>query len=83
MTFELLYRFLLWSVAINYAVLFAWFAVFVIARGWMRKLHGKWFSLSDSTFYAIHYGGMAFYKICILLFNLVPLIALCLVRQAS
>ncbi|WP_305805897.1 DUF6868 family protein [Stenotrophomonas sp. YIM B06876] len=78
MTFEFLYRVLLWSLAINYAVLFAWFAVFIIARDWMRRWHGKWFHLADTTFDAIHYSGMAFYKICILLLNLAPLIALCL-----
>ena len=35
------------------------------------------------TSYAINYGGMAIYKIGILLFNLAPLIALCLVRKGS
>jgi hypothetical protein len=46
----------------------------------MRGLHGRWFKFPDATFDAIHYGGMAVYKIGILLFNLVPLIALCLLR---
>ena len=39
-------------------------------------MHGRWFKLSAETFDAIHYSGMAVYKIGILLFNLVPLVAL-------
>ena len=43
-------------------------------------MHGKWFRLSGEQFDALHYGGMAMFKIGILLFNLVPLIALDIVR---
>lgn len=83
MTAEFVCRLLLWSLVVNYALLFAWFSAFVFAKGWMRQLHGKWFKLSDATFDAIHYGGMAIYKIGILLFNLAPLIALYLLRNGS
>jgi hypothetical protein len=78
---HLVFRFLLYSALVNYAVLIAWFLAFVFARGWMRKLHGRWFKLPDATFDAIHYGGMAAYKIGILLFNLAPLLALWLLRR--
>lgn len=83
MTYEFLCRFLLWSLAVNYAVLLIWFIAFVFAKSWIRTLHGKWFHLSDSSFDAIHYGGMAIYKIGILLFNLSPLIVLYLLRSGS
>ena len=53
-----LFRFLLFSAIVNYAVLIAWFLAFVFAREWMRKVHGRWFKLPDATFDAIHYGGM-------------------------
>jgi hypothetical protein len=53
-----------------------WFLAIIFARDWIKQVHGKWFNLSDETFDAIHYGGMAIYKIGILLFNLVPLITL-------
>jgi hypothetical protein len=69
-------RFLLWSLAANYGILLIWFLVFVFAKNWMRGLHSRWFHFSDSTFDAIQYGGMAVYKIGILLFNLAPLLAL-------
>ena len=67
---------LLWCVALNYATLFVWFGAFVLAHDWMYGLHGRWFKISVETFDAIHYVCLAIYKIGILLFNLVPLIAL-------
>ena len=76
-----LLRFLLFSAIVNCAVLIAWFLAFVLAREWMRKVHGRWFKLPDATFDAIHYGGMAVYKIGILLFNLTPLLALYLLSR--
>ncbi len=67
---------LLWCVVIDYAVLIVWFGVFVVAHDWMYKLHGRWFKVPVATFDAIHYAGMAAYKIGILLLFLVPLLAL-------
>jgi len=67
---------LLWGVGINYGVLLVWFGAFVYAHDGMYRLHKRWFKLSVETFDAIHYAGLATYKIGILLFNLVPLIAL-------
>jgi len=70
---------LLWCVGLNYAVLFIWFVVFVFAHEWIYGMHRRWFKLPVETFDAIHYAGLAVYKIGILLFNLVPFVALCMV----
>lgn len=83
MTYDFLCRFLLYSLTFNYLVLLVWFFAFVFARRGLRALHGRWFQMSDSSFDAIHYGGMALYKIGILLFNLAPLVALCLTRRVA
>jgi hypothetical protein len=61
---------------VNYLILLWWFGVFVFAHGWMYRLHSRWFRISEERFDAIHYGGMAAYKIGILLFNLAPLLTL-------
>jgi hypothetical protein len=71
-------EFLFWCAGINYAVLLVWFGAFVCAHGWMYRLHTRWFKFPVETFDALHYAGMAVYKIGILLFNVAPLIALCL-----
>jgi hypothetical protein len=80
---DFLSRFLFYSLAVNYAILVVWFLAFVFARSWIRTLHGKWFNVTDGAFDAIHYGGMAFYKIGILLLNVAPLLALCLAGRSS
>ena len=77
MTAESLRKTLLWCGAINYGILMIWFLFFVLAHGWMYQLHSRWFGIPIEQFDAIHYGGMAIYKVGILLFNLVPFFALC------
>ena len=67
---------LLWSVGINYGILVIWFGVFCLAHGPLYRLHSRWFKLSVETFDAIHYAGMATYKVGILLLNVAPLVAL-------
>lgn len=73
---ESLIAFLAWCTVLNYAVLLAWFGMLVMAHDWMFRFHSRWFALSRERFDSIHYGGMALYKIAVLLFNLVPLVAL-------
>lgn len=75
-------RFLLYTLALNYSILMLWFLLIVFARDWVKQLHGQRFQLSDLTFDAIHYGGMALYKVGIFLFNLVPLIAIYLMGNS-
>lgn len=67
---------LLFCTAINYAILLIWFGVFVFAHDWLYRMHSRWFKLSVETFDVVNYAGISIYKIGILLFNLVPLIAL-------
>jgi hypothetical protein len=76
MSIETLRDVLLWCAVINYGVLMVWFLFFMLAHDWIHWLHGRWFHLSVEQFDALHYGGMALYKIGILLFNLVPYVAL-------
>jgi hypothetical protein len=71
-----LIRLLIYSAVINYAVLIVWFLAFVAARDQLYRLHAKWFRLSPEGFDATHYGGMAVYKLGILLFTVVPATAL-------
>jgi hypothetical protein len=69
-------RVLLWCTAINFAILLAWAGFFIFGRDFMFRLHSRWFKITPETFDAIHYAGMAFYKLLVLVFNVVPLLAL-------
>jgi hypothetical protein len=80
MTLDQLHDFLLWNLILNYGVLLLWFGMLVFARDTVYRLHKRWFQLTPQAFDTLHYGGMALYKVGILLFNLAPLLALCLIR---
>jgi hypothetical protein len=79
MTLDTLREVLLWSLVVNYGILVVWFAAFTLAHDLLYRVHSRWFTLSRETFDALHYGGMAVYKIGTLLLNLAPLVALWLV----
>ena len=79
MSIAIVRKVLLWCVVINYGVLLVWWLFFLFAHDRMYGLHSRWFHLSVEQFDALHYAGMVLYKIGILLFNLVPYIALCIV----
>ena len=76
MSLERVRKVLLWCTVINYGVLLVWWLCFLFAHDWIHGWHSRWFHLSVEQFDALHYAGMALYKMGILLFNLVPAIAL-------
>lgn len=79
MSVKEIHDFLLYSLIINYVIVLIWFGAFSLAHDKLYRLHSRWFNLSMQSFDTIHYAGLATYKIGIILLNLVPLIALCLV----
>jgi len=70
-----------WCTVINLIVLMVWFLVFSRAHEMLYRIHAQWFRISRETFDAIHYAAMAMYKVSIILFNLVPMIALRITLQ--
>ncbi|AOZ50573.1 DUF6868 family protein [Chromobacterium vaccinii] len=74
-------RLLLISLAFHYAVLILWFCLFFFRRGWLYRLHSRWFSLSEPAFDLLNYGGIGLYKILVFVFNLAPLLALWLASR--
>ena len=79
MTIDEIKQVLLWCVGINYAVLILWFLVFLYAHDWLYRVHSRWFRLSVENFDIFNYLAIAIYKIVVVVFFLVPLIALHLV----
>ncbi|UCG09106.1 MAG: hypothetical protein JSV83_10815 [Desulfobacterales bacterium] len=76
MTIEVIRDVLAWCALINLGLLVWWLLFFTLAHDWTYRYHRKWFNLSVDSFDAIHYAGMALFKIGILMFNLVPYFAL-------
>ena len=76
MSVDVLRNFFLWCAVINYLVLIVWALLILFPHQWIYRLWGKWFRLTFEQFDAINFAGIAFYKLGILIFNLVPYIAL-------
>ena len=76
MTVEQIRDVLAWCSVINIGLLLWWFLMFALAHDFVYRLHGKWFKLTVERFDAIHYAGIAFFKIGIFLLNIVPYLAL-------
>jgi hypothetical protein len=69
-----------WCSLINIGILLLWFLFFSVAHDWVYRLHSKWFCLSRERFDAIHYAGMAIFKISFIVLNVVPYLALCIIH---
>ena len=76
MTLEIVRSTLAWCIVIDLILLLWWFGFFVFARGFVYRMHTKWFPMSEDRFHAIHYAAMAFFKIGIVLLHLAPYLAL-------
>ena len=76
MTLETVRDVFAWCTVINSGLFLFWFLCFRLGRGWIHRYHGKWFHISADKFDAIHYGSMIVFKSGIILFNLVPYLAL-------
>ena len=76
MTVELFQDVLAWCSVINIGLLLFWLLWLMLAHDFVYRLHGKFLTLSVEKFDAIHYTGMAYFKILIFVFNIVPYLAL-------
>lgn len=79
MKLEIVRSFFLWCTVINYAVLLLWTVVFWLARDWHYRLTSRFFKVSVETYDLVNFCGIAAYKIAVILLNLVPFIALCII----
>tara|TARA_B100001964_G_C14111379_1_gene543989 strand:+ start:97 stop:351 length:255 start_codon:yes stop_codon:yes gene_type:complete len=75
-TIENLRTLLGWCSVINMGMLAVWSLAFVFARGFVFRMHTRWFNISEERFDEIHYTMMGYYKLAVFLFNLVPYLVL-------
>lgn len=67
---------LAWCIVINYAILLLWFVVFLASREWITSIHSRLLDVPVDKIKAMNYQGLMIYKLGILIFNLVPYLAL-------
>ncbi len=76
MSIEMLIKFLGWCAVLNVALLIWWALFMIFAHDWVYRIHSKWFYMNLERFDSIHYAGIAYYKLSIILFNIAPYLAL-------
>ncbi len=77
---EAIAKVLLRGAVLGFLLLLIWFALYMIAPG-MMYTQAKWFGLTAHEVDLIHYCGIAFTKICVLLFFVFPYISIRLVLR--
>ena len=82
MNIETAKSFFLWCTIINYCVLLIWCGVFLFAHDLHYGLAKRFFrNASVEQYDGVNFFGIAFYKLSIILFNLVPYAALCIISR--
>ena len=64
---------------LSYALLIVWFFLYVLLGDAGYGTHAQWFELSRHDYALVNYYGMAFVKICAIIFFLFPYFAIRLV----
>ena len=76
MPLDKLSEFLMWSCIINIGILIFSFVLLSCLKDFVYKIHSKLFPMSEETFNVVIYSFFGVYKIVFIVFNLVPYIAL-------
>lgn len=76
MNLELLTSFFMWCTIINGGFLILIAILSIALSDFIHKAHSKWFAMPKETFNLVFYAFVGVFKICYIIFNLVPYIAL-------
>ena len=79
MDIQTLTTFFMWCTILNVALLLLSSLMCICAGDWAYRIHSKWFSVSRETFNVVIYSFIALYKLLVIVFNLIPYIALSIV----
>ena len=80
MTIDQLTELFAWMTMINIGIMLLSAVLISTLKGFITKTHGKMFKVGDETLHAILYSYLGLYKIAIIMFNLVPYLALQLIK---
>ncbi len=80
MDLDRLQDFLLWSLLVNAGIYIISLVGVLSLRRFMCKIHAKLFGVSEETSNKVMYQYLAVYKLLLIVFNLVPWIAIQLVK---
>lgn len=73
---EVLKTFFMWSTIINYGILILWLVLIRFAKGFFYRQQSFWFPMSQENMIMCNYKLYGAFKLCVVVFNLVPFIVL-------
>ena len=76
MEIETVRDFFMWCTIINVAILALSFLLCAGLGDWIYRMHGKWFPMPRETFTVVLYSFLGVYKLMIIMFSLVPYVAI-------
>jgi len=79
MDIQTLTTFFMWCTILNVGLLILSSLICVCAADWAYRIHNKWFSISRETFNVAIYSFLGLYKIFVIVFNVIPYVALLIV----
>lgn len=79
MDIQTLTRFFMWCTIINVSLMTFWFAAYALAPDLVYRTQSKWFPISRENFSLVFYGFLGIFKIVVLVFNIVPYVALLII----
>jgi hypothetical protein len=80
MTLENLREFLLWCMVINVGLLIFSLLFIILTHDWVYRFQGKLYGLPEAKVASTWIKSLAFYKVLIIVFNVVPYIALLIIE---
>ena len=72
--------FFMWCTIINAGILIGSTIFFVFATDFIYRKHTKWFPMPRESFNVVVYSNLVMFEIVFVVFNLVPFVALVIVR---
>ena len=79
MDIESVIAFFMWCTILNVALLLLSSLMCICAGDWAYPIHSKLFSISRETFNVLIYSFIALYKLLVIVFILIPYIALLII----
>ncbi len=76
MEIQSLTEFFKWCTVINGALLVIFYLILTLGQNWVYRMHSRLFPMKRETFTVVIYSFLGFYKIIFIAFNLIPYIAL-------
>ena len=73
---EILRAFFGWGALLNLVFLSLIFVFFLLCRNMIYRIHSRWFCISKETFHGILYAAMAWYKLSVFIFFIIPYLVL-------